>query len=140
MSLSAIFKIGSSGGMFSLSELMFLGSLKILGLYSNSVGVGNHGPESEVILESFIISGERESNLLLLSSSSVCLSQLVFLSPSLSVLLKHMSASSGLNFEDQLYSINRDITGKEAFCEIKLGVQCSGHVSKIKPYKLLHPV
>ena len=78
-SLSVMFKIGivtgSSGGMFSLSELMFLGSLKIMGLYSNSVRVGGHGPESEVILESFILSGEKESNLLeLMSSSLVCLS------------------------------------------------------------------
>ena len=58
-SLSVMFKIGiiagSGGGMFSFSELMFLESSKILGLCSNSVGVGSHGPESEVILESFTL-------------------------------------------------------------------------------------
>ena len=39
--------IDSIGGIFSLSELGQSGSLKYLGLYSCSVGLG-HGPESEV--------------------------------------------------------------------------------------------
>ena len=41
------------GGMFSLSELRQSGSSKNLGLYSFSVGLEGHGPESEVILLSF---------------------------------------------------------------------------------------
>ena len=43
----------SVGGMFSLSELRQSGSSKNLGLYSFSVRLG-HGPESEVILVSFL--------------------------------------------------------------------------------------
>ena len=40
-------------GMFSLSELRQSGSSKNLGLYSFSVRLEGHGPESEVILLSF---------------------------------------------------------------------------------------
>ena len=43
----------SVGGMFSLSELIQSGSTKNLGLYSCSTGL-EHGPESEVILLSFL--------------------------------------------------------------------------------------
>ena len=40
-------------GIFSLSELRQSGSSKNLGLYSFSLGLEGHGPESEVILLSF---------------------------------------------------------------------------------------
>ena len=72
----------SRGGAFSLSELMFLGSLKIFGLYSNSVGVGSHGPESDVALESWTFFRERESSLLLELTSLlfVCLSHGLYFS------------------------------------------------------------
>ena len=45
----------SVGSTFSLSELRYYGSLKNLGLYSVSVGLEGHGPESEVILLSFFL-------------------------------------------------------------------------------------
>ena len=54
----------SSGEAFSLSELTFLGSSNILGLHSNSVGVGSHCPESDVDPDSLTFFRERESNLL----------------------------------------------------------------------------
>ena len=44
----------SVGGMFSLSEFRQSSSSKNLGLYSFSVRLEGHGPESEVILLSFI--------------------------------------------------------------------------------------
>ena len=43
------------GGIFSLSELRHSGSLKNQGLYSVSVGLEGHGPESEVMLLSFFL-------------------------------------------------------------------------------------
>ena len=45
----------SLGGMFSLLELKQSGSSKNQGLYSVSVGLEGHGPESEVILLSFFL-------------------------------------------------------------------------------------
>ena len=47
--------IDSMGGMFSLSELKHSGSSKNQGLYSVSVGLEGHGPESDVILLSFFL-------------------------------------------------------------------------------------
>ena len=41
--------------MFSLSELKHSGSLKNLGLYSVSIRLEGHGPESEVMLLSFFL-------------------------------------------------------------------------------------
>ena len=55
----------STSRAFSLSEPMFLGPLQILGLHSNSVGVGSHAPESDVEPESLTFLGERESTLFL---------------------------------------------------------------------------
>ena len=78
-SLSSMFRtdigVAYSGGIFSLSELAFVGSLKSLVLYSNS-GIGNHGHESEVML------GDIESNLHLglFSSLSDHLSQGLYFS------------------------------------------------------------
>ena len=43
------------GGIFSLSELRHSGSLKNCGLYSVSVRLEGHGPESEVMLLSFFL-------------------------------------------------------------------------------------
>ena len=91
--LSLIFRIGmgvcSNGGIFSLSELVFLGSLKSLSLNSNP-GVRSHCPESEVML------GDIESNLHLglVCSLSVCLSQglyfsILFSQSSFRVCLQH---------------------------------------------------
>ena len=43
------------GSMFSLSELKHSGSSKNPGLYSISVGLEGHGPESKVTLASFFL-------------------------------------------------------------------------------------
>ena len=47
--------INSVGGMFSLSELRHSGSSKNQGLYSVSIGLEGHGPESEVMLLLFFL-------------------------------------------------------------------------------------
>ena len=47
--------IDSIGGIFSLSELKHSGSSKNLGLYSVTVGLEGHDPESEVMLLSFFL-------------------------------------------------------------------------------------
>ena len=45
----------SVDGIFSFSELRYFGSSKNLGLYSVSVRLEGHGPESEVMLLSFFL-------------------------------------------------------------------------------------
>ena len=47
--------IDSRGGIFSLSELKQSGSSKNQGLYSISVGLEGHGPESDIMLLSFFL-------------------------------------------------------------------------------------
>ena len=49
--------IDSRGGIFSLSELKHSGSSKNQGLYSISVRLEGHGPESNVMLLSFFLGG-----------------------------------------------------------------------------------
>ena len=61
----------SVGGMFSLSDLRYSGSLKNLGLYSVSVRLEGHGPESEVMLLLFFLGVNTPGSLLGLDSPSL---------------------------------------------------------------------
>ena len=61
----------SVGGMFSLSEFRYSGSLKNLGLYSVSVRLEGHGPESEVMLLLFFLGVNTPGSLLGLDSPSL---------------------------------------------------------------------
>ena len=61
----------SVSDMFSLSELRYYGSSKNFGLYSISVGLEGHGPESEVILLLFFLGINTPGSLLGLDSLSL---------------------------------------------------------------------
>ena len=61
----------SVSSMFSLSELRYSGSLKNFGLYSVSVRLEGHGPESEVILLLFFLCVNTPGSLLGLDSLSL---------------------------------------------------------------------
>ena len=97
--------IDSIGGIFSLLELRQLGSLKYLGLYLCSVGLG-HGPESEVTLILFFLGVKIPgsfwgtfSHLWMVSSKAK------LFSPLLSVLYQCMVSHFCFNFQDQKNSI-----------------------------------
>ena len=120
----------SVGSMFSLSELRYSGSSKNLGLYSVSVRLEGHGPESEVILLSFFLwcqySWKLSGTRFPIFSGFLPWSK--FFSLLFCVLYQCMVASLSLDLYHQKYSIFWKVTCKEPILEITSRVQRSCHV------------
>ena len=120
----------SVGGIFSVSKLRQSGSSKNLGLYSVSVGLKGHGPESEVMLLLFFLRCQYfwkfSRNRLPTFSGFFPWSK--FFSLLLCVLYLSMVTSLGLDLYHQKYIIFWKVTGKETILKITSGIQRSCHV------------
>ena len=121
--------MNSVGGMISSSKLRQSGSLKNLGLYSVSVGLEGHDPESEVILLSFFLGVNIPGSFLGLDFPSLVgffhgLNFSVCFSMSST---KVWVTSLSLDLCHKKYGIFWKVTGKETIFKIASGIQRSCH-------------